>query len=104
MELRVSAPGTDLERADLDRIQKDLEKLDRRLVRYRQVEAQVRIQGKDSSPTHRVTLEVEFGRNHLIAKAENESCMQAVRVARDEVLRQINDRSRGGHSRHAKGR
>lgn len=104
MELRVSAPGSHLEQAEIDRIQKDLEKLDRRLIRYREVRAQLRIQDKESSPTQHVTLEVEFGRNHLIAKAENESYMQAVRAVRDEMLRQVNDRSKGGHSSHAKGR
>ena len=104
MELRVSAPGNHLEQAEIDRIQRDLEKLDRRLARYSEVYAQVRIQDKESSPVQHVTLEVEFGRNHLIAKAENESYMQAVRAARDEVIRQVNDRSRGGHSSHAKGR
>jgi hypothetical protein len=31
MELRVSSPGTDLAAEDIDRIQKDLEKIDRRL-------------------------------------------------------------------------
>lgn len=104
MELRVSAPGNHLEQEDIDRIEKDLEKLDRRLIRYRQVSARVRIQDKESSPTQHVTLEVEFGRNHLIAKAADESYMQALRAARDEMLRQVNDRSKGGHSSHAKGR
>ena len=104
MELRVSAPGSRLEQDDLDRIERDLQKLDRRLVRYREVRAQLRIQDKESSQTQHVTLEVEFGRNHLIAKAQSENYMQAVRAVRDEIIRQINDRSRGGHSSHAKGR
>jgi ribosome-associated translation inhibitor RaiA len=105
MFLRVSSHGSSLREGDVDRVEKDLEKLDRRLRRYRQVSAEVRISGDDASPGgRRVTLEIEYGRHHLIAKAENADMGQAVRAARDEILRQINDRSRGSHSEYSKGK
>ncbi len=50
-----------------------------------------------------MTIELDYGRNHLIAKAEHADVGQAVREAREELLRQINDRKRGGHSARAKG-
>ncbi|HYY43657.1 MAG TPA: hypothetical protein VE975_00515 [Actinomycetota bacterium] len=102
MQLRVSSPGNQLAEDDIDQIQKDLEKLDRRLSKFEDVYAWVRIQGKENLPVRSVVLEVEYGRKHLIAKAEAEDPLQAVREARDEILRQINDRSRGGHSSYAK--
>ncbi len=104
MQLRVSAPGSRLAENDVDRIQKDLEKLDRRLSNYEEIYAEVRIQKKDSLPASNVTIELAFGRNHLIAKAEHTDHLQAVRAARDELIRQVNDRSRGGHSSFVKGR
>jgi ribosome-associated translation inhibitor RaiA len=105
MYLRVSSHGLSLRDGDVDRIEKDLEKLDRRLRRYRQVTTEVRINGNDLAGSSRqVTLELEYGRNHLIAKAESTDMGQAVRAARDEILRQINDRSKGSHSEYSKGK
>jgi ribosome-associated translation inhibitor RaiA len=105
MYLRVSSQGSPLRDGDVDSIERDLEKLDRRLRRYRQVTAEVRLNGDDTGATGRqVTLEVEYGRHHLIAKAESSDMGQAVRAARDEILRQINDRSRGSHSEYSKGK
>jgi ribosome-associated translation inhibitor RaiA len=105
MHLRVSSPGTELKDGDIDRITRDLEKIDRRLHRYDEVYAQVRINGGDAgSVTHHVTLEIEYGRNHLIAKSESTDVGQAVRVARDEIIRQINDRSRRTHSEYSRRR
>jgi ribosome-associated translation inhibitor RaiA len=105
MHLRVASPGNRLKDSEIDRIQKDLEKIDRRLRRFDEVYAEVRINGGDAgSPTHHVTLEVEYGRHHHIAKAESKDMGMAVREAREEILRQINDRSRGSHSEYSKGR
>jgi ribosome-associated translation inhibitor RaiA len=105
MYVRVSSPGWPLQEGDVDRIEKDLEKLDRRLRKYEQVTAEVRINGDDRPATRRhVTLEVEYGRNHLVATAGGADMGRAVREARDEILRQINDRSRGSHSEYSKGR
>lgn len=104
MQLRVSAPGHRLEQDQIDAITRDLEKIDRRLNRYEEVYAEVRITGNTLTPDYHVTLEVEYRRTHLIAKADSPDIGLAVREAREEVLRQINDRGRGSHSAYAKGR
>jgi ribosome-associated translation inhibitor RaiA len=105
MQLRVSAPGTQLREGDVDRIERDLEKIDRRLSKFPEVYAEIRINGSDTpASSHQVTLEVEYGRHHLVAKANGSDIGQAVRAARDEILRQINDRSRGTHSDYSKRR
>ena len=104
MELKVSSPGNKLSDEDVDRIQHDLEKIDRRLPKFKDIYAEVRISGSEGPAQFHVTLEIEYGRNHLLAKAESGDVGQAVREAREEILRQINDRSRGSHSQYAKGR
>ena len=104
MELKVSSPGNKLSDEDIDRIQRDLEKIDRRLHNFDPVYVEVRISGAEGPTEFHVTLELEYGRNHLIAKADHADVGQAVRAAREDVLRQINDRSRGSHSQYAKGR
>lgn len=104
MELKVSFPGNKLSDEEVDRIQKDLEKIDRRLHNFDPVYAEVRIGGGDGPAQHHVTIELEYGRNHLVAKADSADMGRAVREAREELLRQINDRSRGTHSQYAKGR
>lgn len=104
MRLRVSAPGHDLTPAEVDQVERDLEKIDRRLHEWDMVFAEVRINNGTGAPETHVTIELEYGRNHLIAKADNKDWPMAVREAREELLRQINDRSRRGHSSIAKGR
>lgn len=105
VHLRVSSPGADLKDGEVDRITRDLEKIDRRLRSFDEVYAEVRINcGDAGAPSLHVTLEIEYGRNHLLAKAESPEVGQAVRAARDEIMRQINDRSRGSHSEYSKGR
>lgn len=104
MQIKVSSPGNELRDSDVDRIQKDLEKIDRRLSSYDEVYAEVRITGNHAAPTQRVTIELEYGRHHLIAKADGTDMAQVVRAAREDILRQINDRSRRGHSSFAKRR
>ena len=105
MRVSVSAPGRKVERSQLE-IEQDLEKIDRRLKDFNEeVHAQVRIgDAQGPAPGHHVTVELNYGRNHLIAKAEDADLGVAVRQAREELLRQINDRSRGGHSQFAKQR
>jgi len=103
MELRVSSPGTDLASEDIDRIQKDLEKIDRRLNGLQDVFAEIRINDGGGAQGYQVILELEYRRNHLMAKAAHMDMGQAVREAREEILRQINDRSRRGHSSFTKG-
>lgn len=108
MRVTVSAPGQDLKDSDVDAITADLEKIDRRLSTVEEeIVANVRVshaQNAQGIPGHHVVLEVHYGPNHLLAKTENPDIGIAVRAAREEVLRQINDRSRGGHSSIAKGR
>jgi ribosome-associated translation inhibitor RaiA len=104
LRITVSAPGHNLDRAQLDGIDTDLEKIDRRLKDFKEeVTAEVRVgDARGPAPGHHVTIELSYGRTHLIAKAENADVGVAVREAREELLRQINDRSRGGHSQFAK--
>ena len=104
MELKVSSPGNKLSDEDVDRIQHDLEKIDRRLPKFKDIYAEVRITGGEGPAQFHVTLEIKYGRNHLIAKADGGDVGQAVRETREEILRQINDRSRGSHSQYAKDR
>lgn len=105
MRISISAPGNDLKQSDLDQIEQDLAKIDRRLKDFKQeVTAEVRVSSTQGIPGHHVVLELDYGRNHLIAKADNGDLGMAVREAREDLLRQINDRSRGGHSSFAKGR
>ncbi|MBW3594515.1 MAG: HPF/RaiA family ribosome-associated protein [Actinobacteria bacterium] len=108
MRIRVSAPGNHLKQEEIDAISRDLEKIDRRLQDYKEeATADVRVshaQSERGGKAQRVTIELDYGRNHLIAKAENADVGMAVREAREELLRQINDRKRGGHSARAKGR
>ena len=105
MHIKVSSPGHKLEKGDVDQIERDLEKIDRRLTSFDQVYTEVRIsKNKQTADAFHATLEVEYGRRHLVAKAESPDIGQAVREAREEILRQINDRGRGSHSQYAKGR
>lgn len=104
MELRVSAPGKRLSHEKVEAIERDLDKLDRRLNSYREVYADLRISGNNSTPDYLVVLEVRYSHNHLIAKTSNPDMGMAVREAREDILRQINDRARGSHSDYAKGR
>ncbi len=103
MQIRVSSPGDHLDNDAVEGIEQDLGKIDRRLADYRDVRAEVRVNGKANSPDHNVVIELHYGRNHLFASDQSRDARQAVRAARDELLRQINDRSRGGHSSFAKG-
>ena len=102
MRVTVSAPGRKVNRSQLE-IEQDLEKIDRRLKDFKdEVHAQVRVgDAQGSAPGHHVTVELNYGRTHLIAKAEDADVGVAVRQAREELLRQINDRGRGGHSQFA---
>ena len=106
MRISVSAPGDHLEPNEVEGIERDLEKIDHRLRDYKQeITAAVRVsEAPGSAHGHHVVIELDYGRNHLIAKAENSDVGIAVREAREELLRQINDRSRGGHSQFAKHR
>jgi ribosome-associated translation inhibitor RaiA len=104
MRISVSSPGKHLDPAEIDRIEQDLEKIDRRLHEHPEVAAKVKVAETQGVPGWHVTLELDYGRNHLIAKADSADLGQAVREAREEVLRQINDRSRRGHSWFAKRR
>ncbi len=101
MFVRIASPGTDLSDADRDRIEQDLLKLERRLPN-RELHAEVRINDGEGGVGYRVVVELDYGRNHLIAKSDQPDVGQAVRDAREDLLRQINDRSRRGHSSFAK--
>jgi ribosome-associated translation inhibitor RaiA len=103
MELKVSSPGFDLDQDQLQGIERDLEKLDRRLKDYDLVYAELRVNRTEKGmTTYKSVLELEFGRNHLVASGENSDLGMCVREAREDILRQINDRSRRGHSDYSK--
>jgi ribosome-associated translation inhibitor RaiA len=104
MEVKVSAPGDHLDADDVAGIERDLAKIDRRLSKYREVNADVRISRSQDTHGYHAVLELQYGRNHVQAKSDSADMRRAVREARDEVLRQINDRSRGGHSSFVKRR
>jgi hypothetical protein len=106
MRIAVSAPGNHLERDEIAGIERDLEKIDRRLQGFKEeVSASVRVtDAPGRAPGHHVVLELDYGRTHLIAKAENSDVGMALREAREDILRQINDRTRRGHSSFAKQR
>lgn len=105
MRIKVTSPGMDIKQSEIDQIEKDLEKIGRRLSNYKEVEVLVRAKDHNSSahPRVHVTMEIDYGRNHLVAKGDDDDIFVAVRQAREDVLRQINDRSRGGHSSFVKG-
>lgn len=105
MRISISAPGNNLTDVEVERIREDLEKIDRRLKDFREeIRAEVRIAESQGAPGKHVTLQVDYGRTHLLAKAEHGDLGQAVRQAREEILRQINDRTRRGHSSFARNR
>lgn len=102
MEITISAPHENLSEADLSGIENDVQKIDRRLGEQ-DAFLEIRVSGDHGAPTRLVTMELEYGRNHLIAKEDGQDIRQAVRVARDEIVRQIGKNSPGGsHSDHAK--
>src|SRR5687768_3373866 len=103
MRISISSPDDHLDKEDIEGIHRDLEKIDRRLHEFKEeVRAEVRVRSDGGAPGHHVVVELDYGRTHLLAKAENSDLGQAVREAREDLLRQINDRSRGGHSSFAK--
>ncbi len=103
MQIRVSSPADHLSSAEVEGIHKDLDKIDRRLHEFEVVTAEIRVQPDGRVPDNRVTIELHYGRHHLVARSRHEEVRRAVRKAREELLRQINSQSRGGHSSFAKG-
>lgn len=104
MRISVSAPGRDLDADDRQAIEHDLEKLTRRLHQYEDAVVSVRLSEGPPATTWHAVLEVDYGKNHLVAKSDARDAGQAVREAREEILRQINDRTPRGHSSFAKGK
>jgi ribosome-associated translation inhibitor RaiA len=103
VRISVSAPGHDLDSDAHSSIERDLEKLARRLHQHDDAATRVRLtEGSPAEGWHAV-LEVDYGKTHLMAKSTNGDMGQAIRAAREEILRQVNDRSRGGHSSFSKG-
>ena len=104
MHIRVSAPDDHLSQAEIDDIERDLAKIDRRLADFKdEVRAEVRISNNNAGAKSRhVVIELHYGRTHLRAKVDHTDVGQAVRAAREDLLRQINDRKRGGHSSFSK--
>ena len=104
MRISVSAPGHALKDDDREAIERDLEKLSRRFQKNDEAAVSLRLTGGNSETTWHAVLELDYGRNHLVAKSDAADMGQAVRTAREEILRQVNDRTKRGHSSFAKER
>jgi ribosome-associated translation inhibitor RaiA len=102
MLVRIASPSTDLSDDDRRRIEDDLQKIQRRLPN-RDVQAEVRVKNGEGHLGYHVVIELDYGRTHLSATEVHTDVGQAVRSAREDLLRHINDRSRRGHSSFAKG-
>ena len=102
MLVRIASPSTDLSDDDRRKIEEDLQKIQRRLPN-RDVQAEVRVKNGEGHLGYHVVIELDYGRTHLSASEDHTDVGQAVRSAREDLLRQINDRSRRGHSSFAKG-
>jgi ribosome-associated translation inhibitor RaiA len=102
VRISVSAPGLDLNAEDHQSIERDLEKLSRRLEKQENATARVRLTGGPPANAWHAVLEVDYGKIHLVAKSDAPDAGQALRTAREEILRQVNDRTRRGHSSIAK--
>jgi ribosome-associated translation inhibitor RaiA len=102
MLVRIASPSIDLSDSDRRRIEEDLQKIQRRLPN-RDVQAEVRVKDGEGQLGYHVVIELDYGRTHLSATEDHSDVGQAVRSAREDLLRQINDRSRRGHSSFAKG-
>ncbi|HVL63956.1 MAG TPA: HPF/RaiA family ribosome-associated protein [Actinomycetota bacterium] len=102
MFIRIAATGGELSDNDVDQIQKDLGKLERRLKGGKEPYLDIHVSGDDGAPTRKVTLRLEYGPNQLVATAEEADVLLAVRQARERLLRQIEREGRGGHADHAK--
>ena len=107
MRIRVASPNGALDDEEIARIENDLEKIARRLHEFderEEITADVRVKKNEEGINHEVTLEVTYGRHHVVGNTLNTDVHAAVREVRDDVLRQINDKSRRGHSSFVKGR
>lgn len=102
MQLSVSSPGTKLQPEQVEQFGKDLEKIDRRLRSPDDAIGRLRVSNGKPQQGYDVLLEVDYKRYHFIAKAQHSDVGIAVREAREDLIRQINDVNRGGHSSMAK--
>ncbi|MBA2726014.1 MAG: HPF/RaiA family ribosome-associated protein [Actinobacteria bacterium] len=102
MQIAIVTPGVELEPATKDRFEDDLAKLTRRLGNDETAVCNAKLNRGERNLVH-VVLEVHQGKRHYLAKSDDKDANLALRKARDEVIRQVNDHSRGGHSQYAKG-
>jgi ribosome-associated translation inhibitor RaiA len=102
MLVQIASPGIDLSDDDRAKIEEDLQKIQRRLPN-RDIRAEVRVKDGEGRVGYHVMIELDYGRTHLSAVEDHTDVGQAVRAAREDLLRQINDRSRRGHSSFSKG-
>lgn len=103
MKISIASPGHDLTADEIASVERDLEKIARRLEKVGDdAVTNVRINNGTATKLYTVVLEVSYRRNHITAKAEDHDMGTALRHAREEALRQINDKGRGGHSSYAK--
>lgn len=101
MRISIASPGVDLKPSEAAKIEEDLDKIARRLDKVPEVDARVRI-SNGQPQAYKIVLEVDYRRNHLTAIAEHADVGRGVREAREDILRQIKDRSRRGHSSFTK--
>jgi ribosome-associated translation inhibitor RaiA len=103
MQLSISSPGTTLDREQVGGIERDLEKIDRRFRSPEDVVTRVRVTNGKPVQGYDVVLELDYHKRHFMAKANGSDVGRAVREARDDLLRQVTDAGRGGHSSFVKG-
>jgi ribosome-associated translation inhibitor RaiA len=102
MRIAIASPGIDLTENETREIERDLDKVARRLVKEPDVTCEVRVNNGQPAGTYRVVIELHYRTNRLVATSDAPDAGFAVREAREDLLRQINDRAPRGHSSHAK--
>lgn len=103
MFIRVASTGKELTQPDIDRIQQEMAKLDRRLQKVEEPYLDIHVSGDESAPAKKATMRLEFGSRHLVASAEDADVFRAIRAGREELLSQIERAGRGTHSEYSKG-
>jgi ribosome-associated translation inhibitor RaiA len=92
----------DLKQDQKDGIEKDLEKIDRHFRFPDAAFTRVRVTNGQPANVYHAVIEIDYHRRHFIASGDATDVGMAVREAREDVLRQITDVSRRGHSSYTK--
>jgi ribosome-associated translation inhibitor RaiA len=102
MRIAIASPGIDLSDEESQQIERDLDKVGRRLTKVDDVSCEVRVNNGQPAGSFRVVIELHYRANRLVATEEAGDIGMAIRAAREDILRQINDRTPRGHADHSK--